>query len=297
MVVLSFSGSLWSWDSPRSIALWTTWGIFLVAFIVQQAFAIFTTKDRRIFPVHFLRSRTMVLLYIATGCAAAPVAVVLYYIPLFFQFTRGDNALDAAVRLLPFICIYIFSVMFAGVLLPQFGRYAPWYTAAGVLITIGGALMFTVDISTTKEQIYGYEVIIAVGTGIAFQNAYAVAAAKVKNEDKANAIGFINVAQIGTIAIALAMSGSLFHNIGFAALKDALGPLGIPEQLIKMALAGTGSSMLQLAGPQITKLVVSAVADTIAKLFAIVFSSGAVVFVISFLLRWEKVKLELTAGG
>ena len=297
MVVLSFSGSLWSWDSSRSIALWTLWGIFLVAFIVQQAFAVFTTTDRRIFPVHFLRSRTMVLLYIATGCAAAPVAVVLYYIPLFFQFTRGDDALDAAVRLLPFICIYIFSVMFAGVLLPRFGRYAPWYTAAGVLITIGGALMFTIDISTTKEQVYGYEVLIAVGTGIGFQNAYAVAAAKVKHEDKANAIGFINVAQIGTIAIALSMSGSLFQNIGFSKLEDVLGPFGVSEQIIRAGLAGTGSSMLQLAGPQISRLVISAVADTIAKLFAIVFSSGAVLLVVSFLLRWEKVSLELTAGG
>ena len=239
----------------------------------------------------------MVLLYIATGCAAAPVAVVLYYVPLFFQFTRGDNALDAAVRLLPFICVYIFSVMFAGALLPRFGRYAPWYTAAGALIIVGGALMFTVDVSTAKEQIYGYEVIIAVGTGIAFQNAYAVAATKVKNEDKANAIGFINVGQIGTIAIALSLSASLFQNLGFSALKDALGPLGVPDDLIRAALAGTGSSMLQLAGPQITRLAIDAVADTIAKLFAIVFSSGAVLFVASFLLRWEKVKLELTAGG
>ena len=297
MVALSFSGSLWSWDSPRSIALWTVWGIFLVAFIFQQAFAIFTTTKERIFPVHFLQSRTMILLYIATGCAAAPVAVVLYYVPLFFQFTRGDNALDAAVRLLPFICIYIFSVMFAGALLPRFGRYAPWYTAAGVLITIGGALMFTIDISTTKEQVYGYEVIIAVGTGIAFQNAYSVAAAKVKDEDKANAIGFINVGQIGTIAIALSMCGSLFQNIGFSELEDALSPFGVSEQLIRAGLAGTGSSMLQLAGPQITRLVVSIVADTIAKLFAIVFSSGAVLLIVSFLLRWERISLELTAGG
>lgn len=80
MVTLTFSGSLFSWDSPRSIALWTVFGVFLVAYIIQQQFAILTTRDRRIFPVHFLRSRTMVLLYVATSCAAASNAVALYYI-------------------------------------------------------------------------------------------------------------------------------------------------------------------------------------------------------------------------
>ena len=297
MVVLSFSGSLWSWNSPRSIALWVTWGLFMAAFIIQQAFSILTTEERRIFPVHFLRSRTMVLLYVATGCAAAPVAVMIYYVPLFFQLTRGDNALDAAVRLLPFICVYIFSVMFAGGLLPILGRYTPWYTVGGALITVGGALMFTIDVSTSKAQIYGYEVIVAVGTGIAFQNAYAVAAAKVRNEDKANAIGFINVGQIGTIAIALSMCASIFQNIGYSSLSNALGSFNFPDSAIRAALAGTGSSMLELVSPDIAVVAIDAVAETISKLFAIVFSSGAVLFVVSFFLKWEKIKLDMTAGG
>jgi hypothetical protein len=82
--------------------------------------------------------------------------------------------------------------------------------------------MFTIDSSTSIARIYGYEVLIAAGTGLVFQNAYAVAVAKVARKDSAKAIGFINVAQIGTIAIALAIAGSLFQNLGFSALKSAL---------------------------------------------------------------------------
>jgi hypothetical protein len=122
MIVVTFGGSTFAWDSGASIALWVVFGVFLIAFIVQQYFQIFTTNEHRIFPVHFLKSRTLVLLYVATAGAAAAQATTLYYTPLFFQFTRGDSALQAAIRLLPFICTFIFFVMLAGGSLPVVGR-------------------------------------------------------------------------------------------------------------------------------------------------------------------------------
>ncbi len=297
MTALTFSGSLYAWNSATAIGLWVTWGVVLIAYILQQGFKILTTEERRIFPVHFLRSRTMVLLFVATGGASAAVAVTLYFVPLFFQFTRGDNALDAAVRLLPFICVYIFSVMFAGGLLPKVGWYTPWYTVGGALILIGGALMYTIGVDTTPQQVYGYEALIAVGTGIVFQNAYAVASAKVPDSEKPNAIGFINVSQIGTIAIALAMAGALFQNLGFSALKDALSEFGLPDGALRSALAGTGSSILRGTSPEMSALAIGAVADTISKVFALVMAAGALVLVSSFFMRWERLKLDIVAGG
>ena len=47
------------------------------------------------------------------------------------------------------------------------------------------------------------------------------AAAKVDKKDHPKAIGFINVGQIGTIAIALSIAGCLFQNVGFNDLKHA----------------------------------------------------------------------------
>ena len=55
-------------------------------------------------PGHILRNRTQVLLNINTAMAAANIYVPVYYIPLYFSFTRGDSELMAAVRLLPYIC-------------------------------------------------------------------------------------------------------------------------------------------------------------------------------------------------
>lgn len=101
IVALTFSGARFAWSSSTVIVIWAIWGACVMAFVLQQTFSIFTSPERRIFPVHLLRHFDFILLYIATSCSAVANAVAIYYIPLFFAFTRGDGPLQAAVRLLP----------------------------------------------------------------------------------------------------------------------------------------------------------------------------------------------------
>ncbi|OQO01448.1 hypothetical protein B0A48_13003 [Cryoendolithus antarcticus] len=275
MIALTFSGSTYAWNSGPAIALWVIWVAVLMIFILQQAFAVFTTPVDRIFPVHFLKSKELVLLYICTSCAAAANAATLYYIPLFFSFTHGDKALQVAVRLLPFIIMFIFFVMVAGGSLPVLGRYAPYYTIGSALALTGSALMFTIRADTSVAKIYGYEILIGAGTGLMFQNAYAVVAAIVEPEDKANAVGYINVAQIGTIAIALSIAGSLFENLGVRFLRHALGDFHPSVEALQGALAGTESVLLSGGNAEITRITIDTVAYTISRTFAIGISASA----------------------
>lgn len=300
MITLGFSGSTYAWNSAGAIALWVVFGACLIAYGVQQAFSILTTDENRIFPVHFLKSRTLVLLYVATGGAGAALSITLYYTPLFFQFTRGDSALRAAVRLLPFICTYIFFVMVAGGSLPVVGRYNLYFLIGGGLILTGGALLFTINTTTSSSRIYGYEILVAAGLGLAWQNAYSVAAAKVSSlKDVPKAIGFINLAQLGTISISLAIAGSLFQNLGFHELKHAFADSGheFPDDYIRSALAGRISPVFSSADQDIIHIATEAVAETIRKVFGPVIAAGALVTVSALLMRFEKITLEIAAGG
>ena len=220
------------------------------------------------------------------------MSIGIYYIPLFFQFTRGDSAIKAAVRLLPFIVLFVFFVMFSGGLLPVFGRYAPWYFPAGALIIVGGALMYRVKSDTSTSAIYGFEILIAMGVGLIFQTGYVVAAVKVDPADVPGSIGFINVAQIGSIAIALSISGALFQNLGYRYLKDSLGSYGFPEGLLRSALAGIESAVLEQEGPVIRGLAIEAIVKAISKLYALTMSAGVVIFVCACFMSWEKLQLE-----
>ena len=298
ITTIAFAGSTFAWGSETSIALWVVFGLVLVLLIVQQYFALLTTPENRLFPIHFLKSRSLVLLYVVTACASTANAVAVYYIPLFFVFTRGDTALDAAVRLLPFIVVFIFFVMFAGATLPLTGRYSLYYLTGGALITVGSALMFTIRYDTSIAKVYGYEVLIAAGAGMTFQNGYGVASVKVNEADKSNAIGFINTAQIGTTALALAIASCLYQNLGVQYLGDALRNYELPKQMLQAALGGAGSEVLSSVPPEVATIAVNTVAYTIARVFGMSLAAGALLFVCAMAMRHESVDLsEASAGG
>jgi hypothetical protein len=297
IIAITFSGSIFGWGSAGNIALWVVSGVLLFSYAAQQYFAILTQEAKGLFPIHFLQSRDLVLLYIATSCAATANAVTLYYIPLLFVFTRSDSALDAAIRLLPFIVVFIFFVMFAGATLPLTGRYSLYYIIGAILITTGSALMITIRSDTSMAKVYGYEVLIAAGGGLTFQNAYAVAAAKVADKDESNAIGFINMAQIGTTALALAIASCLYQNLGLDNLRSALAAYDFPKGFLQSALGGAGSAALGRAPPEAARLAVDSIAYTISCVFIMNLTAGALMICVALLMRHERINLTKSVAG
>lgn len=140
IMAINFGGTLYAWNSGQVIALFVLAAFLVTIFALQQWFSFTTSESERIFPVHFLAKKEAVLLFVLCSAANAGGYVPLYYIPLFFQFTRGDDALKAAVRLLPFVFPYSFTVITNGALMSKFGLYQPWYLVGSGLLLIGGAV-------------------------------------------------------------------------------------------------------------------------------------------------------------
>jgi hypothetical protein len=139
VLAVNFGGRLFRWSSTFSIVLFVLAAVFLVVFALQQFFTI-TTNDRdRLFPVHLMTNGAAVLL--ATLAAACDVFtfVPIYYIPLYFQFTRGDDALMSGVRLLPYIALLSATMLANGAFMSKFGHYKVWYvigSALGLVATV-----------------------------------------------------------------------------------------------------------------------------------------------------------------
>lgn len=75
---VSFGGILYEWNSWQIITSFVVSGVLFIVLGVQQIFTIFTNTRDRIFPVQFLKSRTMVLLLVLISCAGTGVVVPLY---------------------------------------------------------------------------------------------------------------------------------------------------------------------------------------------------------------------------
>lgn len=141
IMAINLGGALYAWNSGSEIALFVVSGVLWIAFAVQQAFCIFTTEDKRLFPVHLLKQKMPVLLFLCCSSVAAVAYVSVYYIPLYFQFTRGDTAIYTAVRLLPFIFLLITTIQLSGVFMTRFGHFKPWYVLGSLSSLITAALM------------------------------------------------------------------------------------------------------------------------------------------------------------
>lgn len=141
IMAINFGGTSYAWGSGKIIALFVVSGVLLIIFAVQQSLCILTTKDNRMFPVHFLGMKEPVLLFILMAANNAGAFVLMYYIPLYFQFTRAVGSLNSGVRLLALILTVTITIMVNGAVLSKTGFYQPWYIGGSVLILIGGVLI------------------------------------------------------------------------------------------------------------------------------------------------------------
>jgi len=180
LMAISFGGIVYSWSSGSIIALFVVGGILLIFFFLQQSYNVLTTPETRLFPLQFLRSRTMVILFLEECAAATAVFIAIYFIPLYFQLVLGKSALGAGVSLLAFICADTAMCVLNGILLGKFGYYMPWFIGAGAFVVIGSALMYTVNETTHFAKIYGYSILYGIGAGAGIQMPFSVAVTKVK---------------------------------------------------------------------------------------------------------------------
>jgi MFS family permease len=88
-LALQFGGNQYPWNSGQVIGLFVTFGALLILFAGSQSLYMpGQTTERRIFPVEMIFNRTTMLLFILTGTGATTCFIAIYYIPLYFQFTR-----------------------------------------------------------------------------------------------------------------------------------------------------------------------------------------------------------------
>lgn len=293
-IAVTFGGPIWEWDSAPSTVTWVLFGLTLMTWMLQQYLCIFTTTEERALPVHLLSRTDLLPIWIATACAGSAYAITLIYTPLFFAFVKGADALAQSVRLLPFTFSFIVALMVTGRLLPIIRRYKLVYVAAGLCTMAGSAAMAT-SLSkngTAEALVMGLEVLLGIGLGLHFQHGVGISNVinKDHRRDRMDSVAMCNFAQFGGIAITLAIAGSIFQNVGYQLLTDAIGDKVYSKSEIREALAGVSSTVWQ--DPGSLRNGVMAVSDVLSKEFYIALSAGLLCLVCAILMRSGKLSYK-----
>lgn len=222
-------------------------------------------------------------MFLESAQVGSSIFIPIYFIPLFFQFTKGDRALDAAVRLLPFIFFLVFFSLVKGGVMGKEGHCMPWNIIANVLIILGSALMYTINENTSTANIDGYSIILATGAGGIMQASFIVAQAIVPRSEmlagKA-AVALVNLAQIGGLVIALALANTIFLNVAQQQIAHVL-PTADANDILAV-ISGTSSGFLKALSPGLQRQVLHAVVKAIDKTYILCITGGAMELVLAF---------------
>jgi hypothetical protein len=286
-LALNLGGVTLPWGSGRIIAMFVVAGVLAIALGVQQFFHLLTTQARRLLPVELFANRSVSILLACTAAASALINVPTFMIPLFFQLTRSDGPLDAGVRLLPFIVCMIVFFIINGAFMAKLGYVQPWFIVGGSIVVVAASLIaFTVDQYTTVSRVYGFTVLIGVGTGMWAQAPFAIAQAVVPVDKIAPAIGIIGWAQFFGTTLFLAITNSILLNESQAKIQVILPNLSVSE--IHQAILGSRSDIVKSLSPDLQSRVLAAIVGAIGKTYILVLVGGAIALILSLAMRREK---------
>ncbi|KAH6603963.1 major facilitator superfamily domain, partial [Trichoderma cornu-damae] len=281
-MAITFGGSVYPFNSGSEIGLWVATGVLLLAFVGVTIFHPGVSSSDKLYPSHFMRSLELNILQLQIFLSAGSMITTIYYAPLLFQFTRGDGALEAGVRLLPLISMIVFFSVANGGIMPIHGYHMPWYVFGNAMTLVGSALMYTSDAHTSTSRLYAYTALIGIGVGSFITAGFAVVQAQLPAHEVNNAVGFMSIGQsLGQISI-LAIAGTLFQNIGAEKLRRILPSASQAE--IQQLLAGTTSAYFQSLSGANREEVIEQIALSISNVFALIMAAAALGLVTSLFL-------------
>ncbi|KAF1999295.1 MFS general substrate transporter [Amniculicola lignicola CBS 123094] len=294
-MAIAFGGAVYDWNSGQTIGMFVTSGVLLIFFAVQQSLKFFTNEEHRLFPVQFVLNYEMCILFAQVAASVTCAFIPTYFIPLFFQFARDDGALEAGVRLLPFVLIMVSTVVFNGILMGKTGYYMPWFLVGSIIAIIGSALMYTVKLDTTAGKIYGYSIILAFGTGCFSQAPFPVAQAKVPKDQVVQATAFIGCGQLIGIVLALTISNTIFINQATIKIADILP--GTPRAVIQLAVTGASGEFFKSLSDAVRVEILKAIVSAISYAYVMTLAGAALAAVLAIFMKREKLFIQGGAGG
>jgi hypothetical protein len=167
-------------------------------------------------------------------------------------------------------------------------------------MTVGAATMFTVGSDTPKANVYGYSVLLGIGTGLSFQAAYTVGGVRTMMRtgsglDVQRVISMLNLSQLGFQLGSLLIGGQVFQSVATKNLTRVLHGLGFSQEDIRSAITGTQSTLFASLSPSMKKQAILAITNAMSRVYIISISASAVVVVCAILMKKERLFAAATA--
>ncbi|WP_426625683.1 MDR family MFS transporter [Leifsonia sp. McL0607] len=165
ILVSTWGGTTYDWDSPLIILLIVATAIAAIVFVLVER-----RTPEPIMPLKLFRRRNFNL---STG-AGLLIGVAMFgtiaYTPTYLQMVTGVNATQAGLLMVPMMAALLVSSVASGQIVSRTGRYK-WAPIAGTLTTaVGLFLLSTMSATTAVWVTCLYLAVMGLGLGLCMQN-------------------------------------------------------------------------------------------------------------------------------
>jgi EmrB/QacA subfamily drug resistance transporter len=277
LLVMTWGGSTYAWDSNEIIFLAVLSSIFFVALILIEKKA-----EDPILPPHLFREPIFVLGSLGLLIIAMGLFGVIAYIPLFLQAVIGMSATNSGITLIPLMVGLMLTLMISGVLVRRTG-YKIWLLIGPPLTAFGLIMLSSLNSDSSQEEAILYLIIAGAGMGAVFSN-YILAAQNVASKDEIGVVtssmslfrsigGTIGVTVFGAI-----LSSRMVHEL------DKNLPLGSSAYLPSGDAMGLGGLLIApSASPALSEPLLEAIRLSLCNSITYIFMIAAVISIIALI--------------
>jgi EmrB/QacA subfamily drug resistance transporter len=247
LIWVSLAGQQFDWISWQTAAL-VAGGLALIG----AAIAVERRVSEPLIPLNLFERRTVVLAVIASIAVGIAMFGTTVFLSQYMQIARGKSPTESGLLTIPMVLGLFAASTVIGRRVSRTGRYKPYMLAGTILLTLGLALMGTLDETTSLVELGAFMVLVGAGLGMLMQNLVLV----VQNAVPHSEIGS------GSSLIAF------FRSMGGAVGVSVLGAL-LAHKVTASLPAGGGGSVpsIQDLPPAAVTLVEHAYGSGIAEIF------------------------------
>lgn len=216
-LALQWAGQTKPWSDGSVIATLVMFVVLSIAFFVTEWFQ----SEYAMVPLGLLKPRLVWTNALYGWIANLANFQVLFYLPIYFQSIHGQSAIESGVNSLPFMVFFAVGSMLSGFLIGKTRFLQPYEFASGVLATAGAALLYTMDLDSSKARYIGPQVIFGIGIGLGNQVPMTALQSFSKPEHIAPTTGIMLMCNSISGAYFVAAAQSIFANRMLATIASS----------------------------------------------------------------------------
>ncbi|EED13244.1 efflux pump antibiotic resistance protein, putative [Talaromyces stipitatus ATCC 10500] len=226
---LQWGGVKYPWGSACVIVAFTVFLVTISGFILIQRYK----ADIASIPPWIILNRNVYSGMLVSFCLGGSIALMVYYLPLWFQVTKDASPSHSGVMLLPLVLTTAITSMAIDSLVKLVRYYTPFLVFACVMMSIGGGLLTTLHESIPTSAWIGYQILFGLGAGSGIQQTLLhIRSSFQKPRDIAIATSLIIFAQTLGAAFAIGISQCVFENkLSNGIQAESLGAVGVQRLL------------------------------------------------------------------